>query len=88
MSGKDIAVATGTVDELVRLFVHHRYHGKGIGRNLMQRFEQECLRKGSTSIRIRSSLYAVPFYLKMGGKKTTGMRNFKGLKCQSMKKIL
>jgi len=87
-NGKIVGTAMGTKDELVRLYVHHRYHGKGIGRSLMQRFEQQCIQRGSTSIRIRSSLYAVPFYLTMGCKKTTGKRNFRGLKCQSMKKIL
>ncbi len=86
-NGKIVGTAMGTKDELIRLYVRHRYHGTGIGRSLMQRFEQQCIQRGSRSIRIRSSLQAVLFYLKMGYNKTTGKRNFRGLKCQSMKKI-
>jgi hypothetical protein len=39
-------------------------------------------------IRIRSSLYAVPFYRKLGYKKSTGVRGFKGLKMQPIIKKL
>jgi len=78
----------GKKNELVRLFIHHRYHGKGIGQKLMQRYEAQCLRRGAISIRVHASLYAVGFYTKMGYKKTTGVRNVKGLKVQPMKKVL
>ena len=86
--GKAIGMVMGTKDELVRLFVHHRYHGKGVGRKLMQRYEAQCLRHGAISIRVLASLYAVPFYTKNGYKKTTGIRNCKGMKVQPMKKVL
>ena len=33
-------------------------------------------------------MYAVPFYQKIGYKKTTGIRNLHGLKVQPMKKVL
>jgi hypothetical protein len=38
--------------------------------------------------KITASLYAVPFYSKMGCKKTTGIRSFHGLKVQPMKKYI
>ena len=86
--GKVIGMVMGTKDELLRLFVHHRYHGKGVGRKLMQRYEAQCLRHVAISIRVLASLYAVPFYTRNGYKKTTGIRNCKGLKVQPMKKVL
>ena len=55
---------------------------------LVKKFERNAQKYGSKKIKIRASLFAVPFYKKMGYKKTTGIRNFKGLKIQPMKKIL
>ncbi len=86
--GKAIGMVMGKKNELVRLFVHQRYHGKGIGRKLVLRYQAQCLRHGAISITVHSSLYAVGFYTKMGYKKTTGVRNLKGLKVQPMKKVL
>jgi GNAT superfamily N-acetyltransferase len=86
--GKVVGLAMGRRDELVEMFITKRYHGDGIGRRLLQRFEHECARQGSNRYRIRSSLHAVPFYLKMGCKKTTGVRNFRGVKVLYMKKII
>ncbi|MFC1647489.1 GNAT family N-acetyltransferase, partial [Patescibacteria group bacterium] len=37
-------------------------------------------------LKISASLYSVPFYLSVGYKKTTGIRNHKGIKFQPMKK--
>ncbi len=53
----------------------------------IEKFEKEA-KKNSSYIKTRASLFAVPFYRKMGYKKTTGIRKFKGLKIQPMKKIL
>jgi hypothetical protein len=58
-----------------------------------ERFEQACLRRGVTVIRVAATLYAVPFYLKMGYKRSTGVRSGwsfegRGLQIQPMKKIL
>jgi GNAT superfamily N-acetyltransferase len=69
------------------------YQRRGIGRKLVERFEQECIRLGATQIKVASTLYAVPFYVEMGYKKTTGVRTGwsfggSGLKWQPMKKRL
>lgn len=86
--GKIIGIVRGTKNRVVNLFVYGNYHGKGIGKKLMQRFEQEVKKQHSNEIRIRSSLFAIKFYQGMGYKKTTGIRNFMGLKIQPMRKVL
>lgn len=85
---KVVGAAMGTKDELIRLFVRHQHHNRGIGRRLLNRYEQQCHRQESKSIRILASLYAVDFYIKLGCKKTTGVRNLKGMRIQPMKKVL
>ena len=86
--GRIVGLVMGTIEELKRLFVKEGYHGMGIGRQLMSRFEQECVRHGATRFKITASLHAASFYTRMGCKKTTGIRNLHGLKVQPMKKIL
>ena len=44
-------------------------------------------RLGLKSIKLKASLNGEGFYLKMGYKRSTGRRNFKGLIIQPMKKI-
>lgn len=78
----------GNKEKIGNLFVLGAYHGKGIGRKLVELFEKEAKRQNSLLIKIASSIYAVPFYEKMGYKKTTGIRNFGGIKAQPMKKVL
>jgi GNAT superfamily N-acetyltransferase len=78
---------------LQSLFVGEDYHHRGIGRKLVERCEQECARRGSTSISLAATLYAVPFYQAVGYKKSTGVRTGRsfdgeGLKYQPMKKAL
>lgn len=70
-----VGVLRGRVDRLQSLFVHGDFHGQGIGRRLVAAFEQEALRQGATTIRVASSLFAVPFYERLGYKKTTGERS-------------
>jgi len=91
--GEIVGVLRGRRERLASLFVRRDCHGQGIGRSLVECFEQECLDQGMTVIRVASSLYAVPFYLKMGYKRSTGVRtgwSFEGwgLKVQPMKKCL
>jgi predicted N-acetyltransferase YhbS len=81
------------MDRLASLFVHCGYHHQGIGRSLVEYFEKQVLDKGGKLIRVAATLYAVPFYLKMGYKKSTGVRNvrsFQGrnLPIQPMKNVL
>jgi GNAT superfamily N-acetyltransferase len=91
--GEILGVLRGRKDRLHSLFVRGDHHRQGIGRTLVERFEQECQQQGGDVIRLASTLYAVPFYQRLGYKKSTGVRrgwSFEGagLKWQPMKKIL
>jgi len=85
--GKIIGVIRGNESRVENLFVLDKYQGQNIGSKLLYRFEDEAKKKGSKLIRIRSSLYAVPFYQRKGYKKARGMiktKNLFGLKYQPM----
>ncbi|MEK6960092.1 MAG: GNAT family N-acetyltransferase [Nanoarchaeota archaeon] len=85
--GKIIGMIRGRPDRIINLFVDSKQHKRGIGRLLVERFEEEAGKQGSKLIRLRSSLYATGFYQRMGYKKTTGIRKFHGLKVNPMRKI-
>ena len=88
----------GRVDErgrtvLQSLFVSGKYHRLGIGRKLVERFEKEYTARGVTVFKLLSTLHAVPFYLSMGYRRSTGVRGIHsfdgvGLPSQPMKKVL
>jgi len=86
--GKIIGIIRGTKNRVTNLFVDGKHHGKGIGKKLTQKFEREAKRHHSKEIRIKASLFAIKFYQRAGYKKTTGLRNFMGLKVQPMVKVL
>jgi GNAT superfamily N-acetyltransferase len=91
--GEIVGVLRGRRERLGSLFVRGDRHRQGIGRQLVARFEQESLQRGVTVIRVASTLYAVPFYLEMGYKRSTGVRSGwsfegRGLKIQPMRKVL
>ena len=91
--GEIVGVLRGRKDKLQSLFVREDHHRLGVGRRLVERFERECVRQGAEKIRVQATLYAVPFYLAMGYKKSTGIREMssfdgRGLKYQPMKKGL
>ena len=93
MDGVIVGVLRGRKDKLQSLFVRGDVHRQGIGRQLVNRFEQECGKQGSRKIILMSTLYAVPFYQAMGYKKSTGIRSMhsfdgEGLQYQPMKKTL
>jgi GNAT superfamily N-acetyltransferase len=86
-----VGILRGRPTRLQSLFVAGAYHRQGIGRRLVECFEQKCLRQGSTMIGLRASLYAIPFYTRLGYKKTTGVRSGPcfdgtGFKYQPMRK--
>ncbi len=86
-------VLRGRKDKLQSLFVREDYHRRGVGRQLVERFEQECALEGAEEIKVQATLYAVPFYLAMGYKRSTGVRlmssfDGRGLEYQPMKKDL
>ena len=88
-----MGVLRGRRERLASLFVRGNCHGQGIGRSLVTHFEQACRDQGVTVIRVASTLYAIPFYLKMGYKRSTGVRSGRsfegrGLRIQPMKKRL
>jgi len=91
--GQVVGVLRGRPERLQSLFVRGDFHRQGIGRCLVELFERECLRRGTTVIRVASSLYAVPFYLALGYRRSTGVRpgwSFEGsgLQVQPMRKVL
>lgn len=83
-----IGVSRGKYNKISNLFVKNSSHRKGVGRRLVEVFEAKVKKLGTNEIKIRSTLYASPFYQKVGYKKTTGIRNYMGLKVYPMKKIL
>ena len=91
--GEIVGVLRGRKERLGSLFVRGDRHRQGVGRRLVERFESECRQQGVTVIRVAATLYAVPFYLAMGYKRSTGVRTGwsfqgRGLKIQPMKKKL
>lgn len=92
-AGEIVGVLRGRSDKLQSLFVREDHHRRGVGRRLVERFEQECRRQGSAEIKVMATLYATPFYQAVGYKKTTGVRRMRsfdgnGLEYQPMKKVL
>lgn len=87
-NSKIIGYIKGNKDRIGNLFVLENSHKKGVGKKLVELLEKEAKKQNSKEIKIRSSIYAIPFYQKMDYKKTTGVRNFHNLKIQPMKKIL
>jgi putative acetyltransferase len=91
--GEIVGVLRGRKDKLQSLFVRGDVHRQGIGRQLVQRFERECVKQGAGKIVVMATLFAIPFYQALGYKKSTGVRKMhtfegQGLKYQPMKKIL
>ena len=93
IESKVVGVLRGSRGRLHSLFVLGAYHNRGVGRHLVERFEEECRSLGAEKITLQSSLYAVPFYQRMGYKKSTGVRagrsfDGEGFLSQPMKKML
>lgn len=90
--GEIVGVLRGRKERLGSLFVRGDHHRQGIGRALVACFERESLRQGVAVIRVAATLYAVPFYSKMGYKRSTGVRagwsfEGRGLTIQPMRKV-
>jgi predicted N-acetyltransferase YhbS len=91
--GEIVGVLRGRKERLGSLFVRGDHHRQGIGRRLVERFEAESYRLGVKVIRVAATEYAVPFYLAMGYKRSTGVRagwsfEGRGLPVQPMRKAL
>jgi len=83
-----IGLIRGKKNKISNLFVDSEYHKKGIGNKLIKKFESEAIKLKFKEIKIKSSVYALPFYQKQNYKKTEGLINHQGLKAYPMKKIL
>lgn len=59
---------------LFTIFVQPEYHGKGIGKKIIETLEQDEYFLRAKRIEIASSITAVPFYLKMGYRFKDGIR--------------
>lgn len=88
VGGKIIGMIRGLPNKISSFFVDESNQGKGVGKKIIRQFELEAKKRKSEYIKIRASLYATTFYQKRGYKKTTGIRNFMGLKVYNMKKSL
>ncbi|PLX20756.1 hypothetical protein C0584_04915 [Candidatus Parcubacteria bacterium] len=88
MDDRVVGLVSGKGSWIGSLFVDHRYHKKGIGRKLVEEYENNFKKRGLKFITLRSSVYAVGFYQSIGFKKTTGLRNYKGYTIWPMKKTL
>jgi len=91
--GEIAGVLRGRRERLSSLFVRGDHQRRGIGRRLVEQFEQASIREGVALIRVASTLYGIPFYIALGYRRTTGIRNgwsFEGagLQYQPMKKVL
>jgi predicted N-acetyltransferase YhbS len=86
--GKIVGVIGGRNQRITNLFVLGSEHKKGIGKKLLYCFEKKAKELEWESVKLRSSLFGLPFYQKMGYKKTTGQRIFHGNKIQPVKKYL
>ena len=74
---------------IVWLFVNKKFYKKGIGKKLVNKIESIFKKRGGKIMKIRSSLYSVKFYEKIGYKKSRGIvKTKKGVVFQPMKKIL
>jgi len=92
-SGRIVGVLRGRPGRLHSLFVRASRHRQGIGRRLMERLERETRTAGLDKITMQATLYAVPFYQRLGYVRSTGVRSgpcFDGtdFRYQPMKKDL
>lgn len=72
--GEIAGVLRGRQERLASLFVSGDHHRQGIGRRLVERFEQFSQERGVDVIRVAATLYGVPFYQVSGYKRSTGIR--------------
>jgi hypothetical protein len=86
-------ILRGQKGRLHGLFVKDWYFFQNIGRQLVEEFEQYNRQLGSKKVSLAAPLFAVSFYLRIGYKKSTGVRSGwsfqgRGLQWQPMKKVL
>ncbi len=82
---------TARMGQLLSLYVRGDYQWHDIGGKLVERFEQDCMWQNISQVKLAAKIYAVPFYLRLGYKRSTGVRTGfgfegRGLVYQPMKK--
>ncbi len=92
-NGEIVGILRGRKERLASLFVRQDHHYQGIGRQLMEHFEAESAAQNVSVIRLAATLYAIPFYQKLGYWRSTGVRSGwsfdgDGFRYQPMKKNL
>lgn len=75
--GEIVGVLRGRTERLGSLFVRGDRHRGGIGRRLVARFEELARLEGGRRIHVAATPYAVPFYLAVGYRRSTGLRRMK-----------
>ncbi len=88
-----VGVLRGRVGRLGSLFVARARQSQGIGSALVDRFENWIRIQGGGVIKVASSIHAIPFYLRHGYKRSTGIRKSwsfagYGLPIQPMRKVI
>jgi GNAT superfamily N-acetyltransferase len=91
--GEIVGVLRGRSERLASLFVRGDRQRQGIGKKLVERFEQDSIAQGTKVVRVAATLYAIPFYLALGYKRSTGVHagwsfEGRGLRMQPMRKVL
>ncbi|MDD4903425.1 MAG: GNAT family N-acetyltransferase [Candidatus Bipolaricaulis sp.] len=91
--GEVVGVLRGRAERLGSLFVRGDRHRGGIGRALVERFEELAWGQGGRRIYVSATPFAVSFYLAVGYRKSTGARRMRvfdgaGYEYQPMKKVL
>lgn len=82
-----LGIIRGSKNKINTFFVDETLQGQGIGKQLINVFEHEALLQKTKLIEINSSIYAAPFYEKMGYIKKSEIENFMGLKVYFMEKL-
>ena len=85
---KIVGVVAMKDGQICSLFVDKAFHRQGIAKALLKKMEQLVRKQGFSKMKIRSSLYAIPFYQAQGYKKSTGIIKSKGIAYQPVIKTL
>ncbi len=86
--GELVGIISGTRNRINKLFVKSGYHRRGIATELYRRYGSEAIRAGTTTLKVRASLFGEPFYASVGFKRSTGVRKHHGMKHAPMLKSL
>lgn len=68
-------ILRATHERVLTLCVHDWYFFQDIGRQLLENYEQESLAQGVKQIKVAAPMFAVSFYLRLGYKRSTGIRS-------------